>query len=281
MELSGQQQSEQESSQRFWRGLARAFGGAIIFSLPLMMTMEMWHLGFYMAPSRLALLLLLGIPLLVGLSHFSGFEQTFRWRDDVVDTFVAYGVGFVSATALMLMMALLNFDMSLDEVIGRVALQALPGAIGAMLARSQFSIGREDEERRKREAGYGGEIFLMIIGALFLAFNIAPTEEMILIAFQMTEWQAILLAIVSLLIMHAFVYSMEFEGQASVPPGTPWRSVFLRFTLSGYALTLLISLYALWTFGRTEGTSLAEIVMMTVVLGFPAAVGAAAARLII
>jgi putative integral membrane protein (TIGR02587 family) len=281
MELNGQQQSEQESSQRFWRGLARAFGGAIIFSLPMMMTMEMWYPGFYIAPSRLALLLLLGIPLLIGLSHFSGFRQTFRPLDDVVDAFVADAVGFVSATALMLMLALLDFGMSLDEVTGRVALQALPGAIGAMLARSQLGIGREDEERKKREAGYGGETFLMIVGALFLAFNVAPTEEMILIAFQMSEWHAITLAIVSLLIMHAFVYAMEFEGQASVPPGTPWQSVFLRFTLSGYALALLISLYALWTFGRTQGTALSEIVMMTVVLGFPAAVGAAAARLII
>jgi putative integral membrane protein (TIGR02587 family) len=281
MELNGQQQSEQESSQRFWRGLARAFGGAIIFSLPMMMTMEMWYPGFYIAPSRLALLLLLGIPLLIGLSHFSGFRQTFRPLDDVVDAFVADAVGFVSATALMLMLALLDFGMSLDEVTGRVALQALPGAIGAMLARSQLGIGREDEERKKREAGYGGETFPMIVGALFLAFNVAPTEEMILIAFQMSEWHAITLAIVSLLIMHAFVYAMEFEGQASVPPGTHWQSVFLRFTLSGYALALLISLYALWTFGRTQGTALSEIVMMTVVLGFPAAVGAAAARLII
>ena len=57
--------------------------------------------------------------------------------------------------------------------------------------------------------------------------------------------------------------------------------VFLRYTVVGYALCLLISLYMLWTFGRTTGLSLEAIVMATVVLAFPAAIGAAAARLIL
>ena len=37
----------------FLVSLARAFGGALTFGLPLLMTMEMWALGFYMQPLRL------------------------------------------------------------------------------------------------------------------------------------------------------------------------------------------------------------------------------------
>lgn len=37
--------SERESDYRFFVGLARAFAGAVLFSLPLLMTMEMWWLG--------------------------------------------------------------------------------------------------------------------------------------------------------------------------------------------------------------------------------------------
>jgi uncharacterized membrane protein len=37
----------------------------------------------------------------------------------------------------------------------------------------------------------------------------------------------------------------------------------------------------LWTFGRLDGVSLQEVLSAAVVLGFPAAVGAAGARLII
>ena len=45
--------TQQPTEERFRVGLARAFAGAIIFALPLLMTMEMWWLGFYMVRHRL------------------------------------------------------------------------------------------------------------------------------------------------------------------------------------------------------------------------------------
>lgn len=266
----------------FLVGLARAAGGAILFSVPILMTMEMWELGFHMPPGRLALLLVATVPMLVGLSHFSGFEETFGWRDDAVDAFVALAVGFVASTAMLALFAVIGPGMSAREITGKVALQAVPASIGALLAQSQLGRAHGDAERRKeRQAGYGGEVFMMAAGALFLAFSVAPTEEMALIAYQMTSWHAIALAVTSMLLMHAFVYSVDFRGQASAPEGTPTWSVFLRFTVVGYALALLMSLYMLWTFGQIADTSLVVIVKTTVVLGFPCAVGAAAARLIL
>ncbi|HSK19437.1 MAG TPA: DUF2391 family protein, partial [Longimicrobiales bacterium] len=66
----------------FLTGLARAFGGAIFFSLPLLMTMEMWWLGFYMDRFRLALLMLAMVPLLIALDHYVGFkEEQTTWRE--------------------------------------------------------------------------------------------------------------------------------------------------------------------------------------------------------
>jgi uncharacterized membrane protein len=81
--------------------------------------------------------------------------------------------------------------------------------------------------------------------------------------------------------MHAFVYAVEFRGQSDIPPGTPQWSVFLRFTVVGYAVALLVSAYVLWTFGRTDGLAVGRLIIVSLVLGFPAAVGAAAARLIL
>jgi uncharacterized membrane protein len=73
-----------------------------------------------------------------------------------------------------------------------------------MLGRKQLGAEPDTgaEEERKREAGYGGELFLMMAGALFLAFNVAPTEEMILIAFQMTPWHALALGAASVALLH-------------------------------------------------------------------------------
>lgn len=59
----------------WWRDLGRAFGGALIFALPLLMTMEMWYLGFYLGPWQIAQFALLMVPMLAGLSHFAGFRR--------------------------------------------------------------------------------------------------------------------------------------------------------------------------------------------------------------
>ena len=266
----------------FATGLARAFGGAIIFTLPMLMTMEMWELGYTLDPLRFALLLVLVVPLLVGLSHYVGFEDTFDWKDDVVDAFVAYAVGFIAAAPVLALFGVIGLDMSADEIIGKVALQAVPGSIGALLAQSEFSAdsarGRRKQHRRDT---YWGEMFFMLAGAIFLSLNVAPTEEMILISYQMTTWHTLLLCVLTVLLMHVFVYSVNFSGKSEVPRGTPGWSIFLRYTIVGYAICLLISTYVLWTFGRTSGVALEEIVMTTVVLAFPAAIGAAAARLIL
>ena len=273
--------ARRSADRAFALGLARAFAGAIIFCLPILMTMEMWQIGVAMPPLRLLLLLLLSLPLLVGLSAVAGFERTVDLKNDVLDAFVALAVGTAASVAILFLLAVLRADHSLTEIVGRVGLQVVPASIGALLAQVQLGGHDEAEEQRREDAGYAGAIFLMAVGALFLSFNIAPTEEIVLIAARMTTWHALGVVAVSLLVMHAFVYAVEFHGQAQVPEGTPVWSVFLRYTVVGYAVVLVISTYILWTFGRLDGVTGAELVSMVLVLGFPGAVGAAAARLIL
>jgi uncharacterized membrane protein len=98
----------------------------------------------------------------------------------------------------------------------------------------------------------------------------------------MTPTHVLLLMIFSLLVMHAFVHAVVAQGRTPVPPQSiSFWTVFSRFTVVGYAIALLISLYVLWTFERTEGMPLLQIIPATIVLGFPAALGAGAARLIL
>lgn len=265
----------------FLVGLARAFAGALIFALPMLMTMEMWRIGFYMDPLRLILLLVLLVPLLIGMARFSGFKHTIGLLDEAVDAFVAIAVAMVMATAVLMLFGVITTEMPPREIIGKVALQTVAGSIGAMLARGQIhGGGDEDQESELREPGYGGEMLVMTAGALFLGLNVAPTEEMVLLSYMMDPWRTIGLALLSLVLMHAFVYAVEFPGGSSGGEEAFW-SVFLRYTVAGYALVLVISLYLLWTFGRIDGTSLEAIIGTTVVLGFPGAIGAAAARLIL
>lgn len=272
-----------ETNRDYAIGLGRAFGGAVLFAIPLLMTMEMWWLGFSMGRGRLLLFMALNFAILVGLSYFAGFEKTFSWTEDVIDALAAFGVGLVTSALMLTLLAVVTLDMTWNEIIGKIALQSVPASIGAMLGSKQLGAEQdiEAEEERKQEAGYGGELFLMVAGALFLAFNVAPTEEMILIAFQMSPLHALALAGTSIFLLHVFVYAVGFSGQESRPEGGAFLPTFLHFTVAGYGIAILVSLYVLWTFGRTEGVAPAEIANMVVVLGFPASLGAAMARLVI
>ncbi|MBO9501991.1 TIGR02587 family membrane protein [Brevundimonas sp. A19_0] len=262
----------------YGRDLARAFGGALLFTVPLLMTMEMWRFGLHLDRTRLALFVVTALPLLYGLAHYAGFSRHRGWLPDLLDTLVALAVGFLTAGILLLLLNVLNADATLDQTLGQVLLQAIPGAIGALLARRQLS-GRDDSgEQDEDQASYPGELFLMVAGALFLALNVAPTEEILLIAVQTTPWHAVALLLLSLTLMHVIVFQVGFAGQEEA--GQP-VTAFFHFTLAGYGLVLLVSLFMLWIFGRTEGQALSEIVSMVVVLGFPASLGAAAARLLV
>lgn len=261
------------------RSLGRGFAGALLFALPMFMTMEMWWLGFHIDRARLLVLLVVNIPLLTLLSYHAGFERTKRWRDDLRDAGIAFGIGLITSAAVLLVLALITADMTADEIIGKIAVQTVPGSIGALLGSSQLGDHDVDDEVPDTQ-NFFSELFLMCIGALFLGLNVAPTEEMVVISYKMTEWHAVVLIILSILVMHGFTYALEFSGSAPVPDAGRW-SVFFRFTLSGYGVAIGVSLFVLWTFGQTDAASFKHILMATVVLGFPAAIGAAAARLIL
>jgi putative integral membrane protein (TIGR02587 family) len=219
---------------------------------------------------------------LIGLTHFAGFEATRGLRDNLLDGFAAYAVGVIASAAALLLLGIVTIGMPLGEVVGKIAVQAIPASIGAVVARRQLSADENDaeQEEKERRAGYPGQLFLMAAGALFLAFNVAPTEEMMLLGFMMTPGHGIATILVSILLLHAFVYTAGFAGQHDAQDEGPWKS-FVKYSIAGYGVALLVSLYVLWTFGRTDGVSLAEVAMMVAVLALPASIGAAIARLIV
>lgn len=261
------------------RDLGRAFAGALVFTIPLLMTMEMWEQGVMMERERLLAFILLGLPLLYGLAYYAGFSRRRGLVNDLLDTAVALAVGFITASALLVLFGEIQWDTPLREMAGMIALQAVPGAMGALLARRQLSgSGPGENDGDEDDASYFGELFLMAAGALFFAINVAPTEEMILISYKTLPLHALAIVGVSILLLHLIVFNAGFAGQEDADRPV---TAFFHFTLPGYAIALAVSLLALFIFGRTDGHSLHGIVQTVIVLGFPAAIGAAAARLLV
>ena len=270
-----------EAERKYAKGLGRAFGGALLFVLPLLMTMEMWSLGGTMPAYRMLIFVLLSLPLLLGLSYFAGFEDAFRLKAEVLDAGAAFAVGVILSTVFLGLFGVLQGGLGDHEAVGKIALAATPAAMGALLASKQMGQQNDDEARDKSPSGLTGELFIMLAGALFLSFNMAPTEEMVLIAYKMSPVHALAVVAASLLVLHLFVYQLGFPGEdGRLKSGGALRT-FAAFTAAGYAIAVGVSAYCLWTFGRFDGASDHEKVMMIVALSFPAALGAATARLVI
>lgn len=260
------------------RDLGRAFGGSLLFSLPMLMTMEMWRQGVAMDRWRMLLFVGAGLPLLYGLAYYAGFSGRRGLRNDLMDTAAALAVGFVSAAALLALFGVIRWGAAPREIVGVLALQAVPGAMGALLARRQLAGDGAGQDENEDAASYAGELFLMAAGALFFGMNMAPTEEMILIAYKATALHALALVAVSIALLHLIVFQAGFAGQEDAEH--PLKA-FFHFTLPGYAIALTVSLFVLFVFDRTEGHSLSGVVQSVVVLGLPASIGAAAARLLV
>ena len=80
-----QETHSQEIDENMWAAIGRAFAGALIFSIPLLMTMETWWLGFLMGRWQLILFILVNMLLLVGLAYYRGFHEDVNWREAIID----------------------------------------------------------------------------------------------------------------------------------------------------------------------------------------------------
>lgn len=258
------------------KGSGRAFGGALLFALPLLMTMEIWELGLSVPRYRLALLLAATVLLVVFLSqHFGAGMPGVGWSGYLADAGVAFAMAVVAAALVLGTLAVIDPVRGWQDALSITSLAMLPAAVGASFARSQLGIGG----RRVPTTTYGGELLLMAAGAVVFAANIAPTEEVVLLAAEMGPWHPVALVVLCLVLMHGFVYWVGFRGQEPAVGGM-LRS-FLTLTVVGYALALAVSAYLLWTFGRFDGAGATMVLTQAVVLALPASLGAAAARLIL
>ena len=258
----------------------RGFAGAVLFSFPMLMTMEMWSLGVSIEPVRLMLFIAVHLLLLVGMASYARHDDAIVTTRDGVDAFAAYGVGVLAAGTVLLLFGVVEPGMSTDAIARTIMIQAAPAAFGAMVAHLELD---EPQARIGSEHPHGlaSSAFLMAVGALYLCSSLASTEEMMLIAHKMSPWQIAALMVFSLVMMLLFdEYAAEEDlGRATASDRAAWP-VSLAMTSIGYIVALAISLYILWTFGRTDGLPFGQLLKEMIVLGFPAALGAGAARLL-
>ena len=270
------------SLREYGRGLA----GGLMFSLPLLYTMEVWWTGFVADPMRLLIYMAATFVLLLGYNHYAGLHSDACWSEVAIDSVEEMGLGLLLAGLVLFLLGQLESDMTAYEIVGKITVEAMTVAIGISVGTSQ--LGGGDDKRRKggaeasakEEVTFGGQLVIAACGSMLFAANVAPTEEIIMIATEARVQNLLGLAALSLLLTALILYYIEFKGSGSYVRADGIMSVAVG-TVVTYAISLTISAAVLWFFGRFDDTTMITAVAQTIVLGLAATLGASAGRLLL
>lgn len=263
----------------------RGLGGGLLFSLPMLYTMELWSTGFIAGPARLVVYLSVGIVLLMGYNLFVGLRGDRTLFASLLESVEGMGMALMVTALILWLIGVLEPGMSGREIMGKVVVESLTVAIGISVGKSQLGSGgggsEEDDGDGAREVNFWAQLAMALCGAVLIASNVAPTEEVVVIALGTAPVKLLLIAILSMGTGAVILYFSDFtgtDGSVAEPHGG-WD--ILAGTLVMYSVALVSSAFMLWFFGRLEGLSLYTAVSEVVVLSFPGAMGASAGRLLL
>jgi putative integral membrane protein (TIGR02587 family) len=223
-----------------------------------------------------------------------------------IDSVEEVGLGLVLSAGILYILGRLTREMPLSEIVGKIVIEAMTVAIGVSVGTAQLGGSNRDTgsqssdggtsqgsgQSQQSEGGQGepkpqqpqpdtvGQLVLGFCGAVLIASNVAPTEEIVVLGIEAPPTKILGVAILSIALCALVLFYSGFAGSDHhVRRGAKFWTAY--GIVSSYTVALLASALMLWFFGRFDGASLEVMVAETVVLAFPAAMGASAGRLLI
>lgn len=275
--------------------LVTAASGGLLFGIPLLFTMEVWWTGTHTTSGQALTMLALTFVLVFVLNRTEGFRSTrdVRLRDALTDTVEALALGLVLVAIVLLLLREIAFDTPLAVVLGKVVYEAFPFCLGIAVANHFLRGGREataqdgeDEEGADadepddRLSATLADLGATVVGTVFVALNIAPTDEIPMITAALDPPGLLAFMLASLLVSYGIVFAATFarRDQRHEQQGLLQRPV--TETIACYLVSLGCSALMLLVFQRLNGPWQLSL-DRTVVLALPASVGGAAGRLAI
>ncbi len=279
--------------------MLRAVAGSFLFGVPLLYTMEVWRIGNYTSPPRMLSALAITYVALLLLTYSAGFrkEQRSSLPDVFMDSTVGLAVAVVASALSLAVIGALSWEQGLDTMLGRVSMETVPFGVGAgisnFMVEGEKTEGSEEGEGSQREKSRGGSeagsgmlrgtvanAGATLLGAVIIAFAIAPTEEVQLISARLSSAGLLALIAASLLLSYVIVFESSFESRKKRKNQQGIFQHPFTETVFSYLLSLIMALLMLWLFQLVElGDSVEKWIDYTLVLGLPATIGGAAGRL--
>jgi putative integral membrane protein (TIGR02587 family) len=273
--------------------LIRGASGGFLFGIPLLYTMEVWWIGSFISPLRMLLALVLTFFIVLLLTQTAGFRQSndVYWLDSIIDSIEALAIGIICAGLILLLLQEITLEIPLREALGKLLYESTPFTLGVALA-NQFL--KKDEPRagtpehghtpRKGKALNAtlSDIGATLIGAMIIAFNIAPTDEIPMLAAKVSGLCLLAVMGTSLLVSYCIVFAAGFTHQQQ---RQQHRGIFQRplsETIAAYLVSLIAAMLMLLFFEKIRLDDPWQLwLSLTVLLGLPASIGGAAGRLAI
>jgi putative integral membrane protein (TIGR02587 family) len=269
--------------------------GGFLFGIPLLYTMEVWFIGSYVQPPILLTVLGVTSVVILSLNRIEGFrpQESETIADAIAETIETLAIGITCATVMLIILRRIDFQTSLIETLGTIIFEAVPFSFGVAFSRSLLTGNSAVnlDERNPRKSPINSKNKLVwrdtladcaasFIGAVFIAFSIAPTDEVVLLAASTSPFWLLMLIVASLVVSYCIVFAAEFTNFSQRRKQQGLFQTPQAETVISYLIALIASASILWFFQQLSLEDPWFIwLRYTVILSFPASIGGAAGRL--
>lgn len=261
------------------RGVA---GSLFVVGLSFFYTMESWWLSWRLPMGHLVVYAVVGLVAVLVITQQIGFQEEAEGRTrrtlsrlgaDFAELVIQ---SFVTAYLVLLAFGILEPGQTLVTVVRMGLLQVVPLGFGAAVANQLLAQSNDDIQ----EASFPRNVPTYVLGAVFMAFPVAPTEEVEVIAVYAGWARLAVVVAISIVTVYFVLYELEFRGQQSRRESRSWpMQVGSAFFV--YVIGVVVAVTFLVAFGHFAGTTLAEQVQQTIVLAFVASTGASASEVVL
>jgi putative integral membrane protein (TIGR02587 family) len=276
------------------RDLIRGASSGFLFGIPLLYTMEVWWIGSFADPFQMLISLLTNFVVVFLLIRTEGFRGTVNTKllDALMDSIETLAIGFVCTALVLVLIREITLTTSISEAVGKIIFESAPFSLGVAVANSFLSGDRNQNANEQTPTSSQSQspeinstladVGATLIGALFVAFSIAPTEEVPMLASAMTPPWLLATMAASILISYGIVFVAGLTNQAKRYQQEGLFHRPITETLTAYLVSLVSAALMLWFFHQLSLNDPWTVWLShTLVLGLPATIGGAAGRIVV
>ena len=269
--------------------------GGFLFGIPLLYTMEVWFIGSYVQPNILLAILAITFIIVLSINRIEGFrpKESETIPGAIGETIETLAIGITCATIMLILLQRIDLRTSLTEALGKIVFEGVPFSLGVAFSRSLLSgdsngnsnneAQSSDSDCQQKSSAWRdtlADLSATIIGALFIAFSIAPTDEITVLAASASGLWLLSIAIASVLISYGIVFASKITNYQERFKQSGLFQTPQSETVISYLVSLLIGILMLWFFQKlTISDPWYLWLRYGIILGLPASIGGAAGRL--